>query len=75
MNRLAEGHFLIPNPRNPNRLGRIDLSPENMDCIAFWTKNPYQSEPAESPGRQRCFVWPIIKQRMGRLHRGRNAVF
>ena len=40
MNRLAEGHFLIPNPRNPNRLSRIDVSPENVDCIAFWTKNP-----------------------------------
>lgn len=40
MNRLAEGYALIPNPRNPNRLERVELSPENVDCIAFWTKNP-----------------------------------
>lgn len=40
MNRLAEGYALIPNPRNPNRLGRVELSPDNVDCIAFWTKNP-----------------------------------
>ncbi len=40
MNRLAEGYVLIPNPRNPNRLGRVKLTPENVDCIAFWTKNP-----------------------------------
>lgn len=40
INRLREGHFLIPNPRNPNRLSRIDVSPENVDCIGFWTKNP-----------------------------------
>lgn len=40
INRLKEGYALIPNPRNPNRLGRVNLSPENVDCIAFWTKNP-----------------------------------
>ncbi len=40
INRLKDGYVLIPNPRNPKRLGRIDLSPENVDCIAFWTKNP-----------------------------------
>ncbi len=40
MNRLQEGYILIPNPRNPNRLGRVELTPENVDCIAFWTKNP-----------------------------------
>ena len=28
------------NPRNPGRLGRVDLSPYNVDCIVFWTKNP-----------------------------------
>ena len=40
MNRLKEGYVLIPGPRNPNRLGRVDLTPQNVDCIAFWTKNP-----------------------------------
>ena len=40
MNRLKEGYVLIPNPRNPNRIGRVNLSPDNVDCIVFWTKNP-----------------------------------
>ena len=40
MNRLAEGSVLIPNPRNAGRLSRVVLSPETVDCIVFWTKNP-----------------------------------
>ena len=40
LNRLREGYALIPNPRNAGRLGRIALSPQNVDCIVFWTKNP-----------------------------------
>ena len=31
---------MVPNPRAPNRLGRVDLSPDKVDCIVFWTKNP-----------------------------------
>lgn len=38
--RLTEGYAFIPNPRNPNRLGRVELSPDKVDCIVFWTKNP-----------------------------------
>lgn len=40
LNRLKEGYALIPNPRNADRLGRVGLSPKNVDCIVFWTKNP-----------------------------------
>lgn len=40
MNRLKEGYALIPNPRNADRLARAELSPDKVDCIAFWTKNP-----------------------------------
>lgn len=40
MNRLKEGYALIPNPRNPGRLGRVELSADHVDCIVFWTKNP-----------------------------------
>ena len=40
MNRLKEGYLLFPNPYNANRLGRVELSPVNVDCIVFWTKNP-----------------------------------
>ena len=40
MKRLKEVYVLIPNPRNADRLGRVKLSPENVDCIVFWKKNP-----------------------------------
>ena len=40
LNRLEEGFVMIPNPRIPKRLGRVELSPDNVDCIVFWTKNP-----------------------------------
>lgn len=40
MNRLREGFVLIPNPYDAGRLGRAALSPENVDCLVFWTKNP-----------------------------------
>ncbi|WP_457791248.1 DUF1848 domain-containing protein [Anaeromassilibacillus sp. SJQ-5] len=40
MNRLRAGFLLVRNPRNPRQVSRIDLSPENVDCIVFWTKNP-----------------------------------
>jgi Domain of unknown function (DUF1848). len=40
LNRLKERYVLIPNPRNADRLGRVELSPDNVDCIVFWTKNP-----------------------------------
>lgn len=40
INRFKEGNILIPHLRNSNRLSRVTLSPENIDCIVFWTKNP-----------------------------------
>ncbi len=40
INRLKEGYILIQNPYNANRLSRAVLSPEAVDIIVFWTKNP-----------------------------------
>jgi len=40
LNRVKEGFLLVPNPRNPNHLSRVDLSPDKIECIVFWTKNP-----------------------------------
>ena len=40
VNRLKEGYALAPNPRNSNRISRVELSPKIVDCIVFWTKNP-----------------------------------
>lgn len=40
LNRLREGFVLVPGVRNPKMLGRVRLSPEAVDCIVFWTKDP-----------------------------------
>lgn len=40
MNRLRAGEVLVPNPYNRKKVSRIQLSPETVDCIVFWTKNP-----------------------------------
>ena len=38
--RVEEGFLYVRNPMNALQLSRIDLSPEVVDCIVFWTKNP-----------------------------------
>lgn len=40
MNRLREGEVLVPNPYNRKKISRVPLSPETVDMIVFWTKNP-----------------------------------
>ena len=39
-NRIKEGFVCVRNPMNPHQVSRIKLSPEVVDCIVFWTKNP-----------------------------------
>lgn len=39
-NRIKEGFLYVRNPMNTHQISRIDLSPEIVDCIVFWTKNP-----------------------------------
>lgn len=38
--RLAEEYVLVRNPMNTHQVSKIDLSPEVVDGIVFWTKNP-----------------------------------
>ena len=40
LNRLLAGYVLSKNPMNPAQIKRIDLSPDEIDCIVFWTKDP-----------------------------------
>lgn len=40
MNRIREGSVLVRNPMNRQQVSRVDLSPDGVDCIVFWTKNP-----------------------------------
>ena len=40
LNRIKEGCLYVRNPMNMHQISRISLSPEVVDCIVFWTKNP-----------------------------------
>ena len=40
LDRLRDGYVQVPNPMNPSQVSRIDLSPQAVDGIVFWTKNP-----------------------------------
>lgn len=38
--RLRAGFVYTKNPMNPKQISRLELTPEVVDCIVFWTKNP-----------------------------------
>ena len=38
-NRLKEGFVMVRNPMNPHQVSRVDISPKNIDCIVFWSKD------------------------------------
>jgi len=39
-NRIEEGFLYVRNPINKKLVYKIDLNPEKIDCLVFWTKNP-----------------------------------
>lgn len=39
-NRMKEGIVYVRNPINTHQVSEIRISPEVVDCIVFWTKNP-----------------------------------
>ena len=40
MNRVREGYCLVANPFNSKQVARVSLSPDSVDAIVFWSKNP-----------------------------------
>ncbi len=40
LGRIEEGFCCVRSPMNPHQISRIDLSPQVVDCIVFWSKNP-----------------------------------
>lgn len=40
LNRLQAQYADVRNPVNPRQVSRICLSPDVVDCIVFWSKNP-----------------------------------
>ena len=39
-NRIKEGLVYVRNPMNAHQVSKVALSPDLVDCIVFWTKNP-----------------------------------
>lgn len=39
-NRIKEGFLYVRNPMNVHQISEIKISPDVVDCIVFWTKNP-----------------------------------
>lgn len=39
MNRVREGHCLVPNPFNRRQVSRVSLLPGDVDAIVFWTRH------------------------------------
>lgn len=40
LNRVKAGFVCVRNPMNPHQVSRIAITPDKVDCIVFWTKNP-----------------------------------
>ena len=40
LNRIKEGFVYVRNPMNIYQISKIHLSPDAVDCIVFWSKNP-----------------------------------
>lgn len=44
INRLRAGEVLVPNPYRAGQASLVIFSPDTVDCIVFWTKNPIPFE-------------------------------
>ncbi len=40
LRRLEAGHVRVPNPFNPRQISTVDLRPEKVAAVVFWTKDP-----------------------------------
>lgn len=38
--RVRQGYLCIRNPMNAHQVSRVKITPDVVDCIVFWTKNP-----------------------------------
>lgn len=40
LNRIKDGYLYVQNPMNLHQISKIKITPDVVDCIVFWTKNP-----------------------------------
>ena len=65
MNRIKEGYVIVRNPMN-NKLSRVLLTPELVDCIVFWTKNPIPMLPRLGELKDYCYYFQVTLTGYGR---------
>ena len=58
MNRIHEGFAIVRNPMNDQPL-RVLLTPDLVDGIVFWTKNPIPLIPKLDQLKDYCFFFSI----------------
>jgi DNA repair photolyase len=61
--RVRAGFLLTRNPFNAHQIKRVSLSPEDVDAIVFWTRNPKKMMPdlreLDDVGLKYCFLYTI----------------
>lgn len=65
LNRIKEGYAIVRNPMN-NKPVRILLSPDIVDCIVFWTKNPIPMIPRLDELKDYCYYFQFTLTGYGR---------
>ncbi len=66
LNRIKEGFLDVRNPMNNRQVSRLPLSPELVDCIVFWTKNPIPMLPKLDGLRKYCYYFQFTLTGYGR---------
>lgn len=57
INRIKEGFLDVRNPMNNSQISRLPLSPDVVDCIVFWTKNPMPMIPKLDELKDYCYYF------------------
>ncbi len=65
-NRIKAGFLDVRNPMNNRQVSRIPLSPDIVDCIVFWTKNPIPMIPKLDTLRDYCYYFQFTLTGYGR---------
>jgi len=64
INRIRAGFCTVPNPFNLSQVRRVSLLPDDVDVIAFWTRNPQPLFPyldeLDSRGYRYYFQYSIL---------------
>lgn len=57
INRIREGYCTVPNPFNSKQISHISLNSNDVDVIAFWTRNPKPLVPYLRELEQRGYLY------------------